>query len=344
METSVARCSPAELPVEVWAQIISFITDSRYLPRTWLHFRRVSRAFKHATEMAFISSHLPHADLIFREHRSSFHADLIFPKVVFKFDRLADGDRSRAVFVRKHPAESLREISVVADGGGGAARDDNNLFDLTMRRWRETMEPYATHAAAQQQQQQTPKKSSPSSPSYAWRPHVLAVRRVVNDTALPGLEVDYEKQEISVLWAPMLSLLFGEEEYIKWAKKVDYQHSSARRGMESMMRMVDSGEMPYDEVADLMWEFTTKRNFRVLDLVRRERLARYEHNGQDRRDDALKRHVVVKAREHLEWANFADEFIYRGPEEYRGNFYDGMGMKFQGKSEMNGPGDYVHVP
>ncbi|RYP74424.1 hypothetical protein DL770_007606 [Monosporascus sp. CRB-9-2] len=333
METSVARCPRVELPVEVWAQIISFITDSRYLPRTWLHFRRVSRVFKHATEMAFVSSHLPHADLIFREHRSSFHADLIFPKVVFKFDRLADGDRSRAVFVRKHPAESLREISVVADCGG--AQDDNNLFDLTMRRWRETLEPYATHAA----RQQTNKKSS-----YAWRPHVLAVRRVVNDTALPGLEVDYEKQEISVLWAPVLSLLFGEEEYIKWAKKIDYQHSSARRGMESMMRMVDSGEMPYDEVADLMWEFTTKRNFRVLDLVRRERLARYEHNDQDLRDDALKRQVVVKAREHLEWANFADEFIYRGPEECKGNFYDGMGMKFQGKSEMNGPGEYVHVP
>ncbi|RYO85194.1 hypothetical protein DL764_009218 [Monosporascus ibericus] len=333
METPVARCPRAELPVEVWAQIISFITDSRYLPRTWLHFRRVSRAFRHATEMAFISSHLPHADLIFREQRSIFHTDLIFPKVVFKFDRLADGDRSRAVFMRKHPAESLREISVVA---GGGAREDNNLFDLTMRRWRETLEPYATHAA----RQQTPKSSS----SYAWRPHVLAVRRVVNDTALPGLEVDYEKQEISVLWAPMLSLLFGEEEYIKWAKKVDYQHSSARRGMESMMRMVDSGEMPYDEVADLMWEFMTKRNFRVLDLVRRERLARYEHNDQDLRDDALKRQVVVKAREHLEWANFADEFIYRGPEECKGNFYDGMGMKFQGRSEMNGPGECVHVP
>ncbi|RYP63839.1 hypothetical protein DL769_006851 [Monosporascus sp. CRB-8-3] len=338
MESSVEAPRPVELPVEVWAQIISFITDSRYLPRAWLHFRRVSRAFKHATEMAFVGSHLPHADLIFRQHRSSFHADLIFPKVVFKFDRLAGGDRSRAVFVRKHPAESLREISVAADGdgGGGGARDDNNLFDLTMRRWREILEPYATHAA----RQQTPK--SPS--SYAWRPHVLAVRRVANDTALPGLEVDYEKQEISVLWAPMLSLLFGEEEYIKWAKKVDYQHSSARRGMESMMRMVDSGEMPYDEVADLMWEFTTKRNFRVLDLVRRERLSRCEHSDQDLRDDALKRQVVVKAREHLEWANFADEFIYRGPEECRGNFYDGMGMKFNGKSEMNCPGEYVHVP
>ncbi|RYP22003.1 hypothetical protein DL765_001909 [Monosporascus sp. GIB2] len=339
MESSVEASRPVELPVEVWAQIISFITDSRYLPRTWLHFRRVSRAFKLATEMAFVSSHLPHADLIFREHRSSFHADLIFPKVVFKFDRLADGDRSRAVFVRKHPAESLREISVVADcgggGGGGGARDDNNLFDLTMRRWRETLEPYAAHAARQQ--------TSKSAP-YAWRPHVLAVRRVVNDTALPGLEVDYEKQEISVLWAPMLSLLFGEEEYIKWAKKVDYQHSPARRGMESMMRMVDSGETPYDEVADLMWEFTTKRNFRVLDLVRRERLARYEHNDRDLRDDALKRQVVVKAREDLEWADFADEFTYRGPEECKGNFYDGMGMKFQGKSEMNGPGEYLHVP
>ncbi|RYO78334.1 hypothetical protein DL766_009214 [Monosporascus sp. MC13-8B] len=338
MEPSVEASRPVELPVEVWAQIISFITDSRYLPRTWLHFRRVSRAFKHATEMAFVSSHLPHADLIFREHRSSFHADLIFPKVVFKFDRLADGDQGRAVFVRKHPAESLREISVVADcggGGGGGARDDNNLFDLTMRRWRETLEPYATHAARQQ---------TPKSAPYAWRPHVLAVRRVANDTALPGLEVDYEKQEISVLWAPMLSLLFGEEEYIKWAKKVDYQHSSARRGMESMMRMVDSGEMPYDEVADLMWEFTTKRNFRVLNLVRRERLGRYEHNDQDLRDDALKRQVVVKAREDLEWANFADEFIYRGPEECKGCFYDGMGMKFQGKSEMNGPGEYLHVP
>lgn len=324
-----------ELPVELWAHIVGFITDSRYLPRTWLHFRRVSRAFKYATEMAFVGKHLPHADLVFKEHQAGgvhdADANLIFPKVVFKFDRLADGG-SRAVFARKHPVEALREVRISScTEDGSNYSDSRNLFDLSIRRWRESMEPYVSSQSAKSRE-------------YVRPPHALAIRRVVNDTALPGLEVDYEKHEISVLWGPMLSLLFGEEEYIKWAKKVDYQHSAVKDSRQTMMDMVISGEMDYEDYEDLLLDFVIRRDRRVLDAVRHARLKRYGHDGEKHRADMLKGNSIGRMRKDKRFQIFKDEFEFRGVEECEGNFYDGRGMEFLGKHETNRPGEYEFVP
>ncbi|KAK7752191.1 hypothetical protein SLS62_005935 [Diatrype stigma] len=342
-----------ELPVELWAHIIGFITDSRYLPRTWLHFRHVSRAFKFATEMAFVGKHLPHADLVFKEPPSSgggggsvqdINANLIVPKVVFKFDHLADGG-SRAVFTRRHPVEALREVRIAGcttttttttntSGDTQINNSDNNLFDLSIRRWREALEPYAT---AQQ---------SATGKEYVRPPHALSVRRVANDTALPGLEVDYEKHEISVLWRPMLSLLFGEEEYIKWAKKVDFQHSAVKESRQTMMDMVIAGEMDYEDYEDLLLDFVIRRDRRVLDAVRCARLRRYGRGdgGEKRREDTLKSNAVGRMRKDKRFQIFADEWEFQGAEECEGNFYDGKGMDFLGKHETNRAGEFEFVP
>ena len=322
-----------ELPLELWAQIIGSITDSRYLPRVWLNFRQVSRFFKDATEMAFVGKHLRHADLVFRESRSDvhdLHANLVYPKVVFRFDRLAQDDRGRAVFVRRQPAESLREVRVASDYG-----PDDNLFDLSIRRWRNALEPYATA----QQSGCTPK-------AYARPPHVLSVRRVVNDTALPGLHVDYERHEVSVQWAQMLSLLFGEEEYVKWAKKVDFQHSTVRESRQRMMDMVVSGEMDYEDYEDIWWDYTRRRDKRVGDAVRHARLERYGHDCAEpkHRDDLRKGSAVAAVRRDKQFEIFPDEWEHYGPEECQGNFYDGSGMKFQGNCETNTIGESEFVP
>ncbi|KAH8678349.1 hypothetical protein BX600DRAFT_507301 [Xylariales sp. PMI_506] len=46
-------------PLEIWVHILGSVTDARYLPRLWLDGRRVSRAFRAATEQAFAHSYLP---------------------------------------------------------------------------------------------------------------------------------------------------------------------------------------------------------------------------------------------------------------------------------------------
>jgi len=63
MDSHQSKCP--RLPPEVWTRIIGFVTDCHYLPRVWLNCRRVSHAFKVATETAFISKHLPHTRVEF---------------------------------------------------------------------------------------------------------------------------------------------------------------------------------------------------------------------------------------------------------------------------------------
>lgn len=217
--------------------------------------------------------------------------------------------------------------------------NDNNLFDLSIRRWREAIGPYASASAKE----------------YVRPPHALSVRRVVNDTALPGLEVDYERHEMSVLWRPMLSQLFGEEEYFKWAKKVDFQHSAVKDSRQAMMDMVLAGDMDYEDYEDLLLDFVLRRDRRVLDAVRSERLRRYGREdgdgdgeggdgGKRRREETLKSHAVGRMRKDKRFQIFADEWEFQGAEECEGNFYDGMGMEFLGKRETNRAGEFEFVP
>ena len=51
-------------------------------------------------------------------------------------------------------------------------------------------------------------------------PYTLVFRRIANDTKLPVLQADYDNIEVSFLWKPALSMLFGEDEYQKWAEAV----------------------------------------------------------------------------------------------------------------------------
>lgn len=45
--------------------------------------------------------------------------------------------------------------------------------------------------------------------------HTIRVKRVVNDTELPGLSVDYEMREVAFRWCEMFQRLFSEERAIR---------------------------------------------------------------------------------------------------------------------------------
>ncbi|KAJ1329658.1 hypothetical protein MN608_06394 [Microdochium nivale] len=370
-KTNSSNC--LQLPLELWIRIIGFITDSRYIPRVWLNFRRVSSFFKAATEFAFCDSHLRHTEIIFRDYNfrlvqsqervatledgpSSVAGSSGRPlhlNFVLEYQGLSQ-DRARAVFRRK---------AIDSETGKLWLQDQNcTLADLTAARWRQIIRSHCEAEAGPEQGR------DPATPPFSHvstsTAYVITTRRVANDTALPGLQVHREPEshdddigtsdQVSVLWQPMLSQLFGEEEYIKWAKKVDYQHSAMRKNLESISVLVRTGELPLDEFFKLMSSYTSKNSRRVLNSVRNERLRRQATRciadavlpaspvvPQEYSAGYLD--VVERARESVFWAEFSDEWHHAGSEENEGNFYDGAGRLFQGNTEMNKPEDDATV-
>jgi len=358
-----------QLPIELWIRIIGLITDSRYLPRAWLDFRRVSSHFKAATELAFSHRHLRNTEITFRDYGlqlkpctngSATVEDALTSggigigrplhlKFVLKYVGLSE-DRERAVFRREAIPDETGALKIAEHGC--------TLSELMETRWRHILSQLCSIAGQERPRQPgTPPPASACPPAAAY---VITTRRIANDTALPGFQVHHRQQGddanahddmstsdyVSVLWQPMFSQLFGEEEYLKWAKKVDYQHSAMRKNLDAMSAMVRTGELPLDEFFKLMSDYTSKNSRKVFDAVRRERLGRRAlQSTQPGKSGShiisLQEHldVIERARESVFWAEFIDEWRFPGSEENEGNFYDGTGRLFQGKTETNKPDD-----
>ncbi|KAK7985549.1 heterogeneous nuclear ribonucleoprotein r [Apiospora saccharicola] len=286
MDSHQSKCP--HLPLEVWTRIIGFVTDCHYLPRVWLNCRRVSHAFKAATETAFIRKHLPHTHIEFDVRTKEVLRDVNENKVglddiVVKFSHLSE-DRERAVFVGERPYEEDKCVRLSSGGGD------------------------------------------------------------VNDTVLPGLQIDFDKVEVSVLWKPMLSMLYGEAEYLKWARKVESQ-SPARIADNELAKLmaarVNACEISIDEFIQFAATSASKSIDKAQHEVRRQRLLRWhEKNGSLENSDVA---IILSdslKRPYLEWAQdgvlddeFEDEHKYRRYEKGQGNFYDGLGFKFLGNTE-----------
>lgn len=107
-----------------------------------------------------------------------------------QFEKLAGNNNEGAVFCQERP-KHRQSTEILLDSY------PDTLSGYITSRWRDTFYEYSLPAP----------KTAFSNP-----PYVLSVRGVVNDTALPGLEVVWEEQTMSVRWKEMLTALFGEEE------------------------------------------------------------------------------------------------------------------------------------
>ncbi|KAK8122892.1 hypothetical protein PG984_011562 [Apiospora sp. TS-2023a] len=312
MDTHQHKCP--YLPLEVWTRIIGFVTDCHYLPRVWLNCRRVSHAFKAATETAFISRHFPHTHIEFDVRRKEVLRDVDGNKVglddiVVKFSHLSE-DRERAVFVGERAYEE--DKTRLSSG--------RTMYDVLIGNWRRRLTKYM---------------EDPTIP-INWPCHMLYVRREVNDTVLPGLQIDFDKVEVSVLWKPMLSMLYGETKYLKWAQKVESQSIAENE----LAKRFHAGEISLDEFIRSA-ATASERTDKVQHEVRRQRLLRWhEKNGSLENSDVA---IILSnslKRTYLEWAQdgvlddeFDDEHKYGRYEKGQGNFYDGLGFKFLGNTE-----------
>ncbi|KAK0661396.1 hypothetical protein DIS24_g2656 [Lasiodiplodia hormozganensis] len=186
--TDSRRCPP--LPIEVWVRIISCISNSNVIPHVWLSCRRVSRAVRAATEEAFLHRHLkPRTHIRFRDLGMVRDSGgwKHYLGLTLEFDRLSE-DRTRAIFSNKNAIED--------DDGDG--EEEEEIERALTARWRSAMMLYQGNGDGC-------RNDLP--------PYTIAVRQIVNDTELPGLEIDYEKREMSFDWRAMFDKLFGEEAY-----------------------------------------------------------------------------------------------------------------------------------
>lgn len=169
------------LPFELWVHILGSVTDSCYLPRIWLHCRRVSHAFRAATEMAFADVYLPQMKVCVELSRL----------LELSFDGLS-GDRTRARF-RHRPG--------AADGEARPLRIpvelQRRLDEEPVRLWTREQERYL-------------KSLDDGTPTLLYTTWLMGL---VEDAAFPDLEVDFSERRLSFTWRPMLSMMFGEIEH-----------------------------------------------------------------------------------------------------------------------------------
>ncbi|KAE9582213.1 hypothetical protein CGMCC3_g1715 [Colletotrichum fructicola] len=202
------RSGAAYLPPELWEMIIGSITDCDYLPRVWFNFRRVSRTFKEITERVFSSNHLRYSrvthvflDFFVMTPKGGF-IRVDEKRLMLDFDRLSD-DGERAVFNEKH-FTSLGNL------------DKRIMFNRRRYKIGDILDGFRGGWAASHMRA-TREDRPPYSPSHQWAdssplPHIFSLRRIANDTDLPGEEYDFEGLEMSFLWKPALSKLLGEED------------------------------------------------------------------------------------------------------------------------------------
>jgi hypothetical protein len=208
--SSAARPRLPQLPLELWTAIISYLTGSPDdLCWTWLNLRRVSRSFNAAIETAVRNCVLRSAEIVIPSHRTKIVRSGNPPMVtriqlgtiVAHFDHFSeDGER---VFFRdgdalermgeellNHTAKSWRRRNEMYLGDAAAEFDTNDFAD------------YDANVMLQRFQFNQP-------------PHVITMGGMVNDTEVLGLQVDFDRLEMSFYWEHMLTNFLAEEERVR---------------------------------------------------------------------------------------------------------------------------------
>jgi hypothetical protein len=313
------------LPPELWYLVIASITDSRYLPRVWLNFRRVSRFFKHATESVFAAEHIPRSrleflafDPVIDENREPQNLDF-----ALDFDRFSE-DGSRAIYTDKAMA-----------GEHGAARllgdEDLTVHDECVRQWMARATAYLAPPPAN-------RRDAP--------PYVFVMRRIANDTELPVLEIDCRRFRASFEWRPAMTALFAEEEYRKWGDR-----HRPRRNWKEIIRSMNDGRMNRIMMSRAVVARLDDER-RIAAKVRQVRIRRYyRRHGRPLQPGAFadadyvrQSKEVYALHDDLKRTFIGDEWLMGGEvEEDRGTFYDGMGIEFpqsepEDEPDVDGPG------
>ncbi|OJD37370.1 heterogeneous nuclear ribonucleoprotein r [Diplodia corticola] len=268
---SARRCPP--LPVELWVRIISNIAHSNVIPHVWLSCRRVSRTVRAAAEEAFLHRHLkPRTHIKFRDLGMvpDSHGWKHYLNLTLEFDRLSE-DRKRVVFSNRRALREEEEEEDEGEDEEEGRRHEKAVEDALTERWRAAMRLYQGNG-------------------YGCRidlsPYTITVRQIINDTELPGLEIDYEAREMSFDWRAMFDRLFGEECYamkLNLQMRGDVEESKAIE----VQKAIKSGETELFQGISQMMRILSERERQAYRDARRIRIRRWyiKNEGYTLEDD-----------------------------------------------------------
>lgn len=201
------------LPPEIWINVFRYHTDLAHL---WLACRRVSSTLRACVEFAFAEYFLHDVHIDFQLEKYNLGGRSKRPEVPATFDRLGKRKEKEIAWFSDKRAEK-----VVCEGSGKQAREQ---FKTMMERWEENV-----------------KQWRPEMPNYT-----ISIRGVVNDTALPGLDIEIEAREIRFEWKKMLHLFYREYER-QHALKVKWQAQTAKQMRANSARLAKGEKlMPSD--------------------------------------------------------------------------------------------------
>jgi hypothetical protein len=183
------------LPPEIWIRILSYHSDLTHL---WTTCRLVSPAFRDFTEQVFAEYHLRNTYVDFQLEKYNLGGKTKRPEIPTTFSHF-----SQDVVKRMAWFSDTRDIQDVVGAvvGANPSRKGKGKLNLeyksVMDRWEENV-----------------KNLKPELPYYTIR-----VSDMVNDTALPGLELDREGRRVSFNWRGMYRAFFKEEARLRERRK-----------------------------------------------------------------------------------------------------------------------------
>ncbi|KAH7359838.1 hypothetical protein BKA66DRAFT_472152 [Pyrenochaeta sp. MPI-SDFR-AT-0127] len=184
----------SSLPPEVWIHILSYHTDLAHL---WVDCRRVSSTLRACAEYTFGEYFLKDVHIDFQLEKYNLGGKSKRPEVPVTFARLGKREEKEvAWYGDKRAKETL---------GHGRGKREQERYDMVMYRWEENLRGW-----------------KPEMPNYTIR-----IGDLVNDTALPGLDIIVAEREIRFEWKKMLHLFFREHERLLDLKK-DWRTRTAK--------------------------------------------------------------------------------------------------------------------
>ncbi|KAF2502978.1 hypothetical protein BU16DRAFT_521608 [Lophium mytilinum] len=218
------------LPPELWIRILIYNADLTHL---WTACRQVSQSFRAFTEQAFADTHLRHTTIYFHLDKYNLGGSTRRPEVVTAFTRFSPSRlKERVYFTQNQTDPEILQFSIknISRGGRGKPKETDvaHLRKLLLERWRQQVQDIR-----------------PECPNY-----VIQIGDMVNDTALPGLELHKDTDvEISFEWRSMLTVFFREQERMR--RLAESWHSDVAPQMAESRRKVAAGEMTLAD--QLVW-------------------------------------------------------------------------------------------
>ncbi|TVY52887.1 hypothetical protein LSUE1_G009920 [Lachnellula suecica] len=175
------------LPPELWIKVLKNLNEENDLPALWISYRHVCKTFQDAVESIFIEKHLPKTWLR------------------WNLGDLWDEEDGNVILTVEFEFGNLSEDNSIAFFKG----DFEGKYSAKIR-----------HLLQRQISDTT------SIPAVIEPSHEIQVHHDLNDTPIPGLQLNPENMQLSVNWRELYTRFYGEEQLYhkgleKWTSNKD---------------------------------------------------------------------------------------------------------------------------